>query len=82
MPEWAFVFLGIIAIVVVLLIAYLIIRKLFGKKRHGDKNKSKGFKSLFSKGGDLMAGKDVMGGVSYLASLNKNFPVLFDHSDS
>lgn len=63
MPEWAFVFLGIIAIVVVLLIAYLIIRKLFGKKRHGDKNKSKGFKSLFSKGGDLMAGKDVMGGI-------------------
>ncbi|VDP24766.1 unnamed protein product [Heligmosomoides polygyrus] len=62
-PEWAFVFLGIIAIVVVLLIAYLIIRKLFGKKRHGDKNKSKGFKSLFSKGGDLMAGKDVMGGI-------------------
>ncbi|ETN74094.1 C2 domain protein [Necator americanus] len=63
MPEWAFVFLGIIAIIVVLLIAYLIIRKLFGKKRHGEKNKSKGFKGLFSKGGDLMAGKDVMGGI-------------------
>ncbi|PIO70800.1 hypothetical protein TELCIR_07327, partial [Teladorsagia circumcincta] len=63
MPEWAFVFLGIVAIIVVLLIAYLIIRKLFGKKRHGEKNKSKGFKGLFSKGGDLMAGKDVMGGV-------------------
>ncbi|WKX97004.1 hypothetical protein Q1695_013007 [Nippostrongylus brasiliensis] len=63
MPEWAFVFLGIIAIIVVLLIAYLIIRKLFGKKRHGEKNKNKGFKGLFSKGGDLMAGKDVMGGI-------------------
>ncbi|VDL70559.1 unnamed protein product [Nippostrongylus brasiliensis] len=62
-PEWAFVFLGIIAIIVVLLIAYLIIRKLFGKKRHGEKNKNKGFKGLFSKGGDLMAGKDVMGGI-------------------
>ncbi|XGW10598.1 hypothetical protein V3C99_012248 [Haemonchus contortus] len=63
MPEWAFVFLGIIAIIVVLLIAYLIIRKLFGKKRHGEKNKNKGFKGLFSKGTDLMAGKDVMGGI-------------------
>ncbi|EYC36296.1 hypothetical protein Y032_0911g3005 [Ancylostoma ceylanicum] len=63
MPEWAFVFLGIIAIIVVLLIAYLIIRKLFGKKRHGEKNKNKGFKGLFSKGGDLVAGKDVMGGI-------------------
>ncbi|KJH42761.1 C2 domain protein [Dictyocaulus viviparus] len=62
MPEWAFVFLGIFAIIIVLLIAYLIIRKLFGKKRHGDKNKSKGFKDLFGKGSDLVAGKDIMGG--------------------
>ncbi|KAE9417561.1 hypothetical protein Angca_008272, partial [Angiostrongylus cantonensis] len=61
MPEWMFVFLGIIAIIVVLLIAYLIIRKLFGKKRHGDKNKSKGFKDFFGKGTDLIAGKDVIG---------------------
>ncbi|CAJ0606377.1 unnamed protein product [Cylicocyclus nassatus] len=72
MPEWAFVFLGIIAIIVVLLIAYLIIRKLFGKKRHGEK-KGKGFKGLFSKGGDLVAGKDVMGDMQQdMEELEKN----------
>ncbi|CAJ0963186.1 unnamed protein product, partial [Mesorhabditis belari] len=58
MPEWAFVFLGIITLAIVLCCAYLLIRKLFGKKRHGDQNK-KGFKDLFSKkGAEGMFDKD------------------------
>lgn len=39
MPDWAFVFVGIIFLLIALLIIYCVIRKLFGKKRHGDKNK-------------------------------------------
>jgi synaptotagmin-1 len=50
-PEWGFVFLGIIAMLIVLSCAYALIRKLFGKKRHGEKNKSKGFKGFFKSGG-------------------------------
>ncbi|KAI6194503.1 Synaptotagmin 1 [Aphelenchoides besseyi] len=47
MPEWGVVFVGIITILIVLGCAYALIRKLFGKKRHGEKNKSKGFKGFF-----------------------------------
>lgn len=57
-PEWAIVFLGIVGIAIVLCCAYLVIRKLFGKKRHGEKNKQKGpggmaggFKNFFKPGG-------------------------------
>lgn len=63
-PEWGIVFLGIIALTIVLGCAFLIIRKLFGKKRHGEKNKAKGgfgaggFKGFFKPG----AGPD--GGVA------------------
>lgn len=54
MPEWSFVALGIICLALVLLCAFMCIRKLFGKKRHGDKNK-KGFKGFFGgKGPDLV----------------------------
>uniref|UniRef100_A0AC34R7P8 C2 domain-containing protein n=1 Tax=Panagrolaimus sp. JU765 TaxID=591449 RepID=A0AC34R7P8_9BILA len=50
MPEWGFVIFGFICMAIVLGCAYLLIRKLFGKKRHGEKNKTKGgFKGLFSK---------------------------------
>ncbi|CAJ0581499.1 unnamed protein product, partial [Mesorhabditis spiculigera] len=71
MPEWAFVFLGIIALAIVLLCAYLLIRKLFGKKRHGEQNK-KGFKGLFGKGGtDAMFDKEA-GLAADLAGLGEN----------
>uniref|UniRef100_A0A0N5BC53 Synaptotagmin n=1 Tax=Strongyloides papillosus TaxID=174720 RepID=A0A0N5BC53_STREA len=50
MGEWGFVFFGIICLFIVLGIAFLCIRKVFGKKRHGEKNK-KSFKGLFGKGG-------------------------------
>jgi len=49
MPEWGFVIFGFICMAIVLGCAYLLIRKLFGKKRHGEKNKNKGFKGLFGK---------------------------------
>ncbi|CAI4221611.1 unnamed protein product [Auanema sp. JU1783] len=62
MPEWAFVFLGIIGLLIVVGCGFMLIRKLFGKKRHGEKNK-KGFKGLFGKGGDLVAGKDIGAGM-------------------
>ncbi|CAI5442970.1 unnamed protein product [Caenorhabditis angaria] len=61
MPEWAFVFLGLIFILLVLTCAFLIIRKLFGKKRHGEKNKKGGLKGFFSKGQDVVDGKNVQG---------------------
>ena len=48
-PEWSVVFFGLIGLSIVLGCAYLVIRKLFGKKRHGDKNKVKpmDFKGFF-----------------------------------
>ena len=48
-PEWSVVFFGLIGLSIVLGCAYLVIRKLFGKKRHGDKNKAKpmDFKGFF-----------------------------------
>ncbi|KAI6183932.1 Synaptotagmin [Aphelenchoides bicaudatus] len=52
MPEWGFVFLGIIAMLIVLGCAFALIRKLFGKKRHGEKNKGKGLKGFFKGGKD------------------------------
>uniref|UniRef100_A0AC34GUN1 C2 domain-containing protein n=1 Tax=Panagrolaimus sp. ES5 TaxID=591445 RepID=A0AC34GUN1_9BILA len=45
--EWGFLIFGIFAIVIVLGCAFFLIRKLFGKKRHGEKNKAKGFKGFF-----------------------------------
>jgi hypothetical protein len=57
MPEWGFVFFGIICLLIVLACAYALIRKLFGKRRHGEKNKSKGFKGFFNKtAADIGAG--------------------------
>ncbi|KAI6242670.1 Synaptotagmin 1 [Aphelenchoides fujianensis] len=56
MPEWGFVFVGIIALLIVLGCAYALIRKLFGKKRHGEKNKSKGGFKGFFKGSGAGAG--------------------------
>uniref|UniRef100_A0A1I7ZZA3 Synaptotagmin n=1 Tax=Steinernema glaseri TaxID=37863 RepID=A0A1I7ZZA3_9BILA len=56
MPEWGFVLFGIVCLLIVLGCTYALIRKLFGKKRHGEKNKAKGFKGLFAKSGpDLNA---------------------------
>ena len=46
-PEWGVIIAGFICLAIVLGCAYLLIRKLFGKKRHGEKNKNKGFKGLF-----------------------------------
>ncbi|PAV71491.1 hypothetical protein WR25_12230 [Diploscapter pachys] len=64
MPDWAFVFVGIIFLLIALLVIYCVIRKLFGKKRHGDKNKKgAGFKGFFGKGNDLVAGKDIGAGI-------------------
>uniref|UniRef100_A0AC35U6D9 Synaptotagmin n=1 Tax=Rhabditophanes sp. KR3021 TaxID=114890 RepID=A0AC35U6D9_9BILA len=54
--EWGFVLVGILFLLIALGIAFLLLRKLFGKKRHGEKNK-KGFKGLFSKG----SGKEDIG---------------------
>ncbi|VDN06611.1 unnamed protein product, partial [Onchocerca ochengi] len=52
--ERAFVFFGIICLALILCCAYLLIRKLFGKKRHGEK-KQKGLKGFFGdKGVDLI----------------------------
>ncbi|KAI1721914.1 c2 domain-containing protein [Ditylenchus destructor] len=50
--EWGVMFLGIVALAIVLGCVYLMIRKLFGKKRHGEKNKQKGFgfKGFFKPG--------------------------------
>ncbi|VDN03284.1 unnamed protein product [Thelazia callipaeda] len=54
LPEWSFVFLGLICLTFILLCALLMIRKLFSKKRHGEK-KQKGLRGLFnSKGPDLV----------------------------
>ncbi|VDM39782.1 unnamed protein product [Toxocara canis] len=54
MPEWGFVIFGILCLAIVLCCAFVCIRKLFGKKRHGDKNK-KGLKGFFGgKGADLV----------------------------
>ncbi|CAI2344020.1 unnamed protein product [Caenorhabditis sp. 36 PRJEB53466] len=61
MPEWAFVFLGFVFILLVLACAFVIIRKLFGKKRHGEKNKKGGIKGLFGKGQDVVDGKNIQG---------------------
>ncbi|CAO4364784.1 unnamed protein product [Caenorhabditis nigoni] len=61
MPEWAFVFLGIVFIFFVLACAFFIIRKLFGKKRHGEKNKKGGLKGFFGKGQDVVDGKNIQG---------------------
>lgn len=52
MPEWGFVFLGIVAMLIVLGCAFALIRKLFGKKRHGEKGKGKGLKGFFKSGKD------------------------------
>ncbi|KHN71061.1 Synaptotagmin-1 [Toxocara canis] len=53
-PEWGFVIFGILCLAIVLCCAFVCIRKLFGKKRHGDKNK-KGLKGFFGgKGADLV----------------------------
>ncbi|CAB3404810.1 unnamed protein product [Caenorhabditis bovis] len=70
MPEWAFVFLGIIFILLALACAFMIIRKLFGKKRHGDKNKKGGIKGLFGKGQDVIDGKNIQGMAQDLEELN------------
>lgn len=51
MPEYAFVIVGIIAMLIVLGCAFALIRKLFGKKRHGEKNKKGGIKGFFKGGG-------------------------------
>lgn len=50
--EWAIVFLSIISLGIVLSCLYLVVRKLFGKKRHGEKNKTKGtsLKNFFKPG--------------------------------
>lgn len=61
MPEWAFVFLGFVFILLVLACAFFIIRKLFGKKRHGEKNKKGGLKGFFGKGQDVVDGKNIQG---------------------
>ncbi|VDK47966.1 unnamed protein product [Anisakis simplex] len=54
MPEWGFVIFGILCLAIVLCCAFVCIRKLFGKKRHGDKNK-KSLKGFFGgKGADLV----------------------------
>lgn len=54
MSEWIFVFFGIISLALILCCAFFLIRKLFGKKRHGDK-KQKGLKGFFGgKGADLI----------------------------
>lgn len=71
MPEWGFVLLGIIAMLIVLGCAFALIRKLFGKKRHGEKNKSKGGIKGFFKGG----GKD-MGPTDFTFAANKLQPDL------
>ncbi len=54
--EWGYVFLGLIGMAIILGCAWLLIRKLFGKRRHGEKNKSQrgpfgGLKGLFKGGG-------------------------------
>ncbi|CAD6192050.1 unnamed protein product [Caenorhabditis auriculariae] len=61
MPEWAFVFLGIIFMLIVLGCGFMLVRKLFGKKRHGEKNKKGGFKGLFGKGQEVIDGKNIGG---------------------
>lgn len=54
MPEWGFVFFGIICLALILCCAFYLVRKLFGKKRHGEK-KQKGLKGFFGgKGPDLV----------------------------
>uniref|UniRef100_A0A915D4X0 C2 domain-containing protein n=1 Tax=Ditylenchus dipsaci TaxID=166011 RepID=A0A915D4X0_9BILA len=65
MPQWAVLFLGVIGLAIVLGCVYLLIRKLFGKKRHGEKNKGKGgiggLKGFFKPGG---AGGDLAAGIT------------------
>ncbi|VIO93046.1 Synaptotagmin I, putative [Brugia malayi] len=54
LSEWVFVFFGIICLALILCCAFFLIRKLFGKKRHGEK-KQKGLKGFFGgKGADLI----------------------------
>lgn len=73
-PEWGIVFLGIISLAIVLGCSFLIIRKLFGKKRHGEKNKAKGgfgaggFKGFFKPG----AGPDIAIVPNTVKKLNLN----------
>ncbi|CAL2032520.1 hypothetical protein CAEBREN_32094 [Caenorhabditis brenneri] len=61
MPEWAVVFIGFIFILLLLVCGFLLIRKLFGKKRHGEKNKKGGLKGFFGKGQDVVDGKNIQG---------------------
>ncbi|GMT16766.1 hypothetical protein PFISCL1PPCAC_8063 [Pristionchus fissidentatus] len=67
MPEWTFVILSIIFLLIFLGCAFLLIRKIFGKKRHGEKNKQKGLKGFFGKGGADT--KDTMGAAGLTADL-------------
>uniref|UniRef100_A0A914X8P9 Synaptotagmin n=1 Tax=Plectus sambesii TaxID=2011161 RepID=A0A914X8P9_9BILA len=66
LPEWGFVFLGIICVLILLCCAYCCVRRFFAKKRHGKDGAPKGkggFKGFFSKGTDLLPGgvKDKVG---------------------
>lgn len=72
MPEWAFVFLGIISLLIVLCCAFVCIRKVFGKKRHGKDGKAKGFKGLFSRGGDILPAGKTPGVAADLEELEEN----------
>uniref|UniRef100_A0A183BT25 Synaptotagmin n=1 Tax=Globodera pallida TaxID=36090 RepID=A0A183BT25_GLOPA len=54
-PGWAVMFLGLVGLALVLGCIYALIRRVFGKKRHGEKNKPQqqqkgpgGFKAFFS----------------------------------
>ncbi|GMR37055.1 hypothetical protein PMAYCL1PPCAC_07250, partial [Pristionchus mayeri] len=67
MPEWTFVILSIIFLLIFLGCAFFLIRKIFGKKRHGEKNKQKGLKGFFGKGGADT--KDTMGVTGLTADL-------------
>ncbi|GMS84756.1 hypothetical protein PENTCL1PPCAC_6931 [Pristionchus entomophagus] len=67
MPEWTFVILSIIFLLIFLGCAFFLIRKIFGKKRHGEKNKQKGLKGFF--GGKGTDAKDTMGVTGLTADL-------------
>ncbi|KAF8364188.1 snt-1 [Pristionchus pacificus] len=67
MPEWTFVILSILFLLIFLGCAFFLVRKIFGKKRHGEKNKQKGLKGFFGKGGADT--KDTMGVTGLTADL-------------